>query len=626
MNTSDSRRSLQAALVLGALGVVYGDIGTSPLYALRECFHGSRALAPTRENVLGVLSLIFWSLLFIVSLKYLAVIMRASSKGEGGILALMALAIPDRASPDRLSKVLLWIGVFGAALLYGDGMITPAVTVLSAVEGLNVATPVFEPYMIPIAVVILVGLFAIQKRGTGAVGRAFGPVMAVWFVTLAVLGLAGVWKRPEVIQAVNPLYGLRFLAENGWAGLIVLGAVFLAVTGAEALYADMGHFGPKAIRLAWFSLVLPSLFLNYLGQGALLLVEPAARTNPFYNLAPAWGTYPLVGLATVAAVIASQALIAGVFSLTMQAVQLGYLPRLTVTHTSFQQRGQIYVPDANWALMAACITLVLGFGSSSRLAGAYGVAVVLTMLMTTCLFYFAARRLWGWSVVKTAALTGIFLLLELAFCVANLAKVAHGGWVPLALAAVLFTVMSTWRTGRQMLRKQLAADTLSLELFLEDLDKTGRMRVSGTAVFLAGNPQGTPLALLHNFKHNKVLHERNVLLTIAVQDVAHVDGSERLQVERLPNGFYRVIGNYGFMDQPDVPDLLAACQAHGLKFDLTETTFFLSSETIVRGSGSLMAPWRQHLFAALSRNAQRATAFFGLPPNRVVELGMQIEI
>ncbi|HSH93101.1 MAG TPA: potassium transporter Kup [Roseimicrobium sp.] len=621
-----------AALTVSALGVVYGDIGTSPLYALRECFHMAgtergHAVSPTPENVLGVLSLIFWSLILIVSCKYLGMVMRANNRGEGGILALMSIAFPDRNKQVTGSRaVLIGMGVFGAALLYGDGMITPAISVLSAVEGLEVATPLFRPYILPITVGILVGLFAVQRFGTGNVGRIFGPITFIWFVVIAVLGGASIAQTPTVLWAVNPLLGLNFLAINGQTGFVVLGAVFLVVTGGEALYADMGHFGIRPIRLAWFTIVLPALFINYLGQGALLLRDPLAVENPFYLLAPKWALYPLVLLATMATVIASQALITGAFSLTMQAVQLGYLPRLAIKHTSSMQRGQVYLPHVNWALMLACIGLVLGFRSSSNLAAAYGIAVTMTMLITTLLFYYAAQRLWNWSPRRALAACSAFVLLEFAFFGANLLKVAHGGWFPLVIGAAIFTVMATWKKGRRVLWQRLQSSSLPREMFIEDVQNNPPTRVPGTAVFLAGNPNGTPVALLHNVKHNKVLHERNILLTVVTDDVPQVDSDERIQVEKLPANFWRVVCHYGFMEEPNIQTDLESCEFDGKKLNLNKTTFFLSRETIIPTEAPTMARWRKALFAILSRNALPATGFFQLPANRVVELGTQIEL
>jgi KUP system potassium uptake protein len=617
-----------ALLTLGALGVVYGDIGTSPLYALRQCFAESHHLPATHDNVLGVLSLIFWSLLLIVSFKYLGLVLRANNRGEGGILALMALAFPKQSSGSgRRRALLVGLGVFGAALLYGDGMITPAISVLSAVEGLSVATPAFEAYIVPITIVTLIALFAAQCRGTGKVGAVFGPVMVLWFVSLALLGVRGILKSPQVLWCFDPLHGLRFLARGGWTGFLVLGAVFLALTGAEALYADLGHFGARPIRLAWFTLVLPALFLNYLGQGALVLHDPATVVNPFYLLAPHWALYLLVGLSTAATVIASQALISGAFSLSIQAIQLGYLPRMAVRHTSSTERGQIYLPHVNWALMLASIALVLGFRSSSNMASAYGVAVTLTMLSTTVLFFFATRRAWGWGFWSAGSICAAFLIAESAFFGANLLKVLNGGWVPLVVGMAIFLLMATWKRGRELVWDKLRPAAMPLEIFLEDVEHHRTVpRVPGTAVFMTANPQGTPIALLHNLKHNKVLHERNLILTILTDEVPQVDVSKRLEVEKLAVGFHRLIGHYGFMEEPNVPELLAAAPLAGEPINLHRTTFFLSRETIVPTTSGTMARWRQWLFAVMGRNAQPASSFYRIPANRVVELGMQVQI
>ena len=616
-----------AVLTIGALGVVYGDIGTSPLYALRECF-APHNLQPSRENVLGVLSLILWSLLMIVSLKYLAVILRATNRGEGGILALMALAFPKQsAGAGRRRALLIGLGVFGAALLYGDGMITPSITVLSAIEGLNVATPAFEAYVIPLTIITLIVLFAAQRRGTGNVGAVFGPVMVVWFVVLALLGLRGVSRAPEVLLSFNPVHGLHFLAVHGWKGFLILGAVFLAVTGAEALYADVGHFGARPIRLAWFIIVLPGLFLNYLGQGALVLTEPTSIENPFYRLAPHWALYPLVALATAAGVIASQALISGAYSLTIQAIQLGYLPRMAVRHTSSLERGQIYIAHVNWALMLACIGLVLGFRSSTNMAAAYGIAVTLTMLSTSVLFYFAARRLWDWSAWRAGLLCAVFLVLEFSFFAANLLKVFNGGWFPLVAGMLIFILMATWKKGRQLVWNKLRPASMPLEMFLDSIEQSERLpRVPGTALFMTANPEGTPIALLHNLKHNKVLHDRNLILTIITDEIPQVNPAKRLEMEKLGAGFHRLIAHYGFMEEPNVPELLAAAPIDGAPLNLNNTTFFLSRETVVPKSSTSMARWRQWLFALMARNAQSASSFYRIPANRVVELGMQVEL
>ena len=628
MNSHDSARPALGALTLAALGVVFGDIGTSPLYALKECFNpeSPHSVKPTPDHVLGVLSLIFWSLVLIVSVKYLAFVMRASNKGEGGILALMALAFPDRENPRRVRALLVGCGVFGAALLYGDGMITPAISVLSAIEGLEVATKAFNPYIVPLTVAVLVGLFSIQRFGTGRVGAVFGPVMIVWFLALTALGIKGILAKPEVIAAINPLHGLNFLLRAGYQGFVVIGSVFLVVTGGEALYADMGHFGIRPIRLAWFGLVLPALFINYLGQGALLLTNPAAAENPFYLLAPNWALYPLVALSTAATVIASQALISGAYSLTMHAIQLGYLPRMFIRHTSRDERGQIYMPHVNWALMLACIGLVLGFRTSTNLAAAYGIAVTLTMLVTTMLFYFAARRLWQWPRLKVAAVCCLFFAGELAFFGSNALKIAHGGWFPLVAGAGIFAIMATWKTGRRLVWERIKDATLPRDLFIADIQANPPQRVPGTAIFMAGNPNGTPVALLHNLKHNKILHERNILLTVITTEEAHVPDAERVEVEQLPAGFQRVVGRYGFMEEPNILELLADAPLTGGPVEITKTTFFLSRETILDTGKARMTRWRKWLFAVLARNASTATSYFGLPANRVVELGMQVEI
>lgn len=617
-----------ATLTVGALGVVYGDIGTSPLYALRECFSGKHGVGPSPAHVLGVLSLIFWSLIVIVSLKYLAIILRATNKGEGGILALMALAFPKHSvHAGRRRAVLVALGVFGAALLYGDGMITPSISVLSAIEGLDVATPAFHQFVIPLTIITLIGLFAAQSRGTGKVGAIFGPVMVVWFIALGLLGIHGVLKEPRVLAAFNPLYGLAFLVENGWHGFSILGAVFLAVTGAEALYADVGHFGARPIRIAWFAIVLPALFLNYLGQGALVLDDPKSMENPFFILAPHWALYLMVGLSTAATVIASQALISGAFSLTIQAIQLGYLPRMAVKHTSSRERGQIYMPHINWSLMVACIVLVLGFGSSTNMAAAYGIAVTLTMLCTTVLFYFAARRIWNWSPMQAGFTCGLFLLVEGTFFAANLLKVLNGGWFPLVTGFLIFMLMATWKKGRQLVWDKLRPASMPLELFLDDVEKSTRLsRVPGTALFMTANPEGTPIALLHNLKHNKVLHERNLILTILTDEVPQVNPEKRLEIEQLGGGFHRLIAHYGFMEEPNVPELLSPARLDGQAVDLGKTTFFLSRETIVPTRSGSMPRWRQWLFAFMGRNAQPASSFYRIPANRVVELGMQVEI
>ena len=628
MISKEPGRKYLLGLTVGALGVVYGDIGTSPLYAFRECFNGPHQVDFTEENVLGVLSLVVWLLTTIVTIKYLAFVTRANNKGEGGILALMALAFPERIRREAKGARAMLVagGVFGAALLYGDGIITPAISVLSAVEGLEVATPAFKPYIIPITIVIIICFFSFQKFGTAGVARIFGPITFLWFVTIGLLGAIKIFDAPEVLWAINPYYAIRFFAMAPWESFVVLGSAVLVVTGGEALYADMGHFGRTPMKWAWYSVVLPGLLLNYFGQGALVLENPAAIINPFYKLAPSWALYPLVGLATAATVIASQALVSGAYSLTMQAIQLGYSPRMQIDHTSAIERGQIYMPKINWALMLACIGLVVGFGSSSNLASAYGVAVTATMVITSVLFYVAARRVWHWPVWKAGLLTLLFLAIEIPLFAANMLKVHHGGWFPLVAAGIVFTLMATWRTGRSILGQKLKTSVLPLDMFLKDIEAHPVHRVRGTAVFLSSNPHGTPIALMHNLKHNQVLHERVVILTIMTEEVPHVDAEDRIEIKDLNCGFHRIIGRFGFMEDPDVPQVFAAAEKLGFKMQEAKTTYFLSRETIIASDKPGMFMWRERLFSFMSRNAQSATAFFRLPPNRVVELGMQVEI
>ena len=613
-------------LSLAALGVVYGDIGTSPLYALRECFHGPHSIAPTPANILGVLSLIFWSLIIVISVKYLAFVLHADNRGEGGILSLTALATPIKPSGKSERWVLIVMGIFGAALLYGDGIITPAISILGAMEGLTVATPLFNPYIVPITIAIIVALFLFQSRGTAGVGNVFGPVTFVWFAALAVLGILQIIRYPEVLSAINPLHGVDFFMRNGLHGFLILGSVFLVVTGGEALYADMGHFGMRPIRLVWFTVVLPALFLNYFGQGALLLENPAAAENPFYRLVPSWGLYPMVVLATAAAVIASQAVITGAFSLTMQAVQLGFSPRLKITHTSTREFGQIYIPTVNWALMFGCISIVVGFRSSSNLAAAYGVAVTSTMVITTILFYVVSREGWGWSRLTAGSLAIFFLIIDLSFFGANIIKVAQGGWLPLLLAAMVFTVMMTWKKGRRILSERIQADAQPLENFLEGIARRPPLRVPGTAIFMNGNATRTPPALVNNLEHNKVLHEHVLFLTVKTRLVPYVDAEERVEIEPIGNGFYRLRVFYGYMEDPEIPRVLENVKAPGFKFDPKDTTYFLGRETIMASKRPGMALWREKIFALISRNATSATAYFCLPPDRVVELGAQVEI
>jgi KUP system potassium uptake protein len=612
-------------LSLSALGIVYGDIGTSPLYAIRESFLPAHGVAPTPAAVLGVLSLIFWSLVLVISVKYLLFIVRADNRGEGGILALTSLITPTHAL-RRGRWGLILLGLFGTSLLYGDGMITPAISVLSAVEGLEIVTPALGPYVVPITIAILAAVFLIQRRGTAGVGRIFGPVTLAWFATIAVLGVAQIVRAPAVLQAALPHHAVRFFLDHGWNSFLVLGSVFLVVTGGEALYADMGHFGRRPIRLAWFAVVLPALLLNYFGQGALLIRDPSAVENPFYRMAPAWALLPVVVIATAATVIASQALISGAFSLTLQAVQLGYCPHVEIDHTSARERGQIYIPSVNWALMVACIGLVLGFRSSSNLAAAYGVAVTTTMAITTLLFYFVARERWKWSAWRAGLLTGGFLAIDLAFWSANLLKVPHGGWFPLVVGAVVFTLLSTWKRGRLVLTKRMRDLTIPRSTFLESLGRHPPHRVPGTAVFMYGSTTRTPPALLHNLKHNKVLHERLVFLSIRTEEVPTVPPEQRAGVEPVDRGMWQVVLRYGFMEDADVPAALRAIEYDGLEFKPLETTYFLGRETIIATKRPGMALWRERLFAVMARNARPATAFFRLPPNRVVELGAQVEL
>jgi KUP system potassium uptake protein len=614
-----------ALLSLTALGVVYGDIGTSPLYAIRECFYGPHAVPATPENILGVLLLIFWSLVLVISVKYLVFILRADNQGEGGILALTALVSPAReARGGRL--VLILMGLFGAALLYGDGMITPAISVLSAIEGLEIVTPVFAPYVIPVTVVILIALFFSQHHGTGGVGVIFGPVTLVWFAALALLGVTQIVQHPIVLTAVSPHYGLEFFLRNGWTGFLILGSVFLVVTGGEALYADMGHFGTRPIRLAWFAVVLPALLLNYFGQGALLLARPETVSNPFYLMAPSWALIPMVILSTAATVIASQAVISGAFSLSMQAVQLGYSPRLDIEHTSAKERGQIYLPAINWVLMLCCIGLVIGFRSSSNLAAAYGIAVTTTMVVTTLLFFFLIHDRWRWPLPLALLLCGSFLIFDLAFFSATIAKIAHGGWFPLTVAAVIFTLMSTWKRGRRILAEQMQAGAWAVEQFTASIQLSPPQRVPGTAVFMTGNLRIIPSALLHNLKHNKVLHQRLVILSVLTEEVPHVPASRRVALEAVGDSLYQLVLRYGFMEEPNIPEALAGVELNGWKFNMMETTFFLGRETLIPSPKPGMARWREKLFMVMSRNARTATAYFGLPPNRVIELGVQVEI
>ncbi|MBK7781699.1 MAG: potassium transporter Kup [Ardenticatenia bacterium] len=613
----------RAVLALSALGVVFGDIGTSPLYALRECFHGPHALPATHENVLGVLSLVTWALILLISVKYLVFILRADNHGEGGILAMAALLLPSRGQLSGKGWVVLLLGLFGAALLYGDGMITPAISVLSAVEGLKVAAPGLAPFVLPITIVILVGLFLVQSRGTAAVGRLFGPVTFVWFAVLALMGLPHLLRTPQVLAAINPLHALQLFQTNGMLAFFAMGAVFLVVTGGEALYADMGHFGPGPIRLGWFGFVLPALFIHYMGQGALIMSRPVMPENPFFEMVPSWAVVPLVVLAAAATVIASQALISGAFSLTMQAIQLGYCPRMAIRHTSAQERGQIYIPAVNWALMVACISLVLSFGSSSRLAAAYGIAVSTLMVITSLLFALVLRRIWHWPIWVVALVTTVFLVLDLTFFAANALKFLQGGWLPLLVALAGLILMATWKQGRQILASHLLVGAVPLKQTLDDAVAQGIRRVPGTAAFLYSNPRGTPPALRRNLDFNQVLHERSLFITIQTAETPRVSDGDRLVVEDLGHGCHRVIIGYGFMEQPDLPAILPSIAerlASG-PLDASRISYFLGRELIRATEGAGMALWREKLFSLMMHNARPAASYFGLPPERVVEIG-----
>jgi KUP system potassium uptake protein len=623
-----SRRSTQTALTLAALGVVFGDIGTSPLYAVKETFSPAHGIPLSTASILGGLSTIFWALMIVVSLKYVVLIMRADNRGEGGIMALIALASNAVKKQPRYRTPLVVIGMFGAALFYGDAVLTPAISVLSAVEGLEIGTTAFKPYVVPIAVIVLLGLFAFEASGTATVGKLFGPVTLMWFVAIGAAGVHGIAQRPEILAALNPLHAIRFATGYGVASFVVLGAVVLAVTGAEALYADMGHFGKGPVRIAWFSIVAPALVLNYFGQGALLIARPEAVQNPFYLLVPTWALYPMVALATMATVIASQAVISGAYSLTKQAMQLGFLPRMTIVQTSSREVGQIYLPAINWMLCLAVIAAVIGFGSSSRLAGAYGVAVTATMLVDTLLTFFVIRYGWGYPLWLCVFATGFFFAIDLAFFASTMLKINDGGWFPLTIGACVFVVLATWRRGREILIDRLRKSSVPLEPFLESLFRQPPGRVPGTAVFLTATPDVTPHALLHNLNHNKVLHERVVFLTVEIRDVPWVAFTERVKCERLGHGCWRVRVRYGFMNRPDVTRALEVCNVLGLDFNLMETSFFLSREKIVPVAGNTggMAHWRERMFAAMARNAGNITDYFNIPTNRVIELGTRVEI
>jgi KUP system potassium uptake protein len=615
-----------APLMVGALGIVFGDIGTSPLYTLRQCFVGSHHLDLTHANVLGILSIIFWSLMVIVTLKYVMLIMRADNRGEGGILALTTLVSRGLDSQPKLAAWFVGLGIFGAAMFYGDGMITPAISVLGAVEGLGVIAPQFDSFIVPLAILILVALFSIQRNGTALVGAFFGPVMCVWFATLALLGAVQISQQPGVLAALDPTHAWAFVFANPRLAFLALGAVVLAVTGTEALYADMGHFGKTPIRRAWLFLVMPALVLNYFGQGALLLGDSDAIRNPFYLLAPTWAMIPLVVLASCAAVIASQAVISGAFSLTRAAIQMGYCPRLAIDHTSERQIGQIYVPFVNWVLFSAVILLVVGFKRSDNLGGAYGIAVTLAMLIDSILIFFVMRRVWRWPTSLAILIAAPLLLIDISFFTSNALKIPDGGWFPLVIGTIVFTLLTTWKQGRSVLMRRLSEGSIPLDVFIQSIQLDPPARVPGTAIFLTSALENVPNSMLHNLKHNKVLHSRVVFLTIITRDIPRVPEEERYEVKQLSSDFYQIIAAYGFTEDPDVPKLLERCGSTGLSFNVMETSFFVSRETLIASGASGISTWRERLFVSLSKNAIRASDFFSIPTNRVVEVGTQVEI
>jgi KUP system potassium uptake protein len=626
MQTDENSQLIKMSLA--ALGIVFGDISTSPIYTIRECFHGEYGIVPTHGNITGVLSLMFWTLVMIVGMKYLIFVFRADNKGEGGVIALTALIRGElsRPSKGRSSLGIVTLGLFAACLLYGDGMITPAISVMSAVEGIGIVTPMFESYVIPLTIVILCGLFLIQRHGTAKVGGLFGPVILVWLSFLGITGGVKILQAPQILAAVFPWYAIRFLFLNKIHGFMVLGAVFLVVTGTEALYADMGHFGKRPIRLTWFMAVFPALILNYFGQGALLLGNPEAARYPFYAMVPSWAMWPTVLLATLATIIASQAVISGAFSLTRQAIQLGYLPRLKIQHTSAVQIGQIYIAPVNWMLMVCTIALVVGFQSSSKLAAAYGVAVTSTMLITTTLFFVVARKRWQWPLFWAAPLAGIFYLVDVPFFIANISKVLHGAWFPLMIGAIFFTLMQTWAKGRDILAEQLYKTMPPVHQFIVDLTNNAPTRIDSHVVFLSGTPYRVPMALAKNVKHNQIIHSRTVLLHFQAEDIPRVPNLEKIKTEKLGSGFYRIIARYGFMEDPQLENALTLAHEQGLELDLDTLSFYLGRERLVAGGNSKMGRWRTNIFVFMSRNAADAAAFFSLPADKVIEIGVQLEI
>lgn len=625
MSTQQTKSSL-TALTVAAIGIVYGDIGTSPLYTMKEVFAEQHGLALNQGNIFGIVSLILWGLIFIVSLKYVTLVLRASNRGEGGIMALTALALESVSKNSRLYFPLTVLGLLGASLFYGDGVITPAMTVLSAIEGLQEKAPTLKPFVVPITLIVLIGLYSVQSKGTAGIAKFFGPITLVWFIVLAGMGIYNIVKVPVILSAFNPWHALVFLNEHRWVAFIALGAVVLAFTGSEALYADMGHFGSKPIRMAWFLVVFPALGLNYLGQGAVLLGNPEAVSNPFYNQLGDWSIYPLVVLSTMAAVIASQSTISGTFSMTKQAISLGFLPRMKIIHTSSKEIGQIYIPVANWLQLLAVVGAVVGFGSSSNLASAYGIANTGTMLVTSLLTFFVIRYGWKYNLPLCVAATGFFLIIDISLFSSNALKFFSGGWFPIALGMVIFAIMLTWKRGRELVFGNLKKHAIPLEEFLESLFVSAPIRVGGTAVFLRGEADGVPHALLHNLSHNKILHERVIFLTLHNREVPWVPFSDRIKVTNLGNNCYQIDVSYGFKNEPDIPNALALCEPYGLMFEPMETSYFISRQTIISTPGSGMARWREGLFVAMSRNARDAADYYQIPSNRVIEVGAQVEI
>ena len=624
--TSQHKKSSLAALTLAAVGIVYGDIGTSPLYTLKTIFDPVHGLALTTPNLLGIVSLIFWGLTMIVSLKYVTLVLRADNRGEGGIMALMALALNSVTRTSRWHYVLMVLGVFGATMFYGDSVITPAISVLGAIEGLEVATPGLEKYVVPLTIVVLVGLYSVQRHGTAGIGRWFGPIMVVWFAALAVMGVINIAQAPVILQALNPLHAFEFMLRERLIAFIALGAVVLAFTGAEALYADMGHFGKKPIRFAWFMVVFPALALNYLGQGGLLITHPEALENPFFHQLGSWSVLPLVLLSTMATVIASQATISGTFSMTRQAIALGLLPRMRVMHTSESEIGQIYIPAVNWLQLIVVLLAVVGFGSSDKLAGAYGIAVTATMFATTILTFFVIRYRWHLPLWLCFGATGFFMAMDVMLFSASTLKLLHGGWFPLLLGAILLTTMLTWKRGRELVFENLEKHAIPLDAFLQSLFVAPPDRVAGTAIFLRGETDGVPHALLHNLLHNKVLHERVAFLTVHIREEPYVPQSEQVEVVPLGHNCFQLNVTYGFKDEANIPEILRLCAAKGLEFEMMETSFFIARQTVISVPGTGMAPWREHLYVAMQRNARTAADYYQIPANRVIELGTQVEI